>query len=256
MRHPRLAAPADPRDQAIMQAQYYGMVSEADHQLGRVVSALRRMDAWDKTLIIVTSDHGEQLGDHGLIQKLGFFESSFHILGVIRDPRPGKARGQTIHAFTENIDWFPTLCEALGLPIPAQCDGLPLTPFLDGEGAPSWWRQAAHWEFDWRSNYIRGAPHDWPRDRRLERQNLAVLRTSEAAYVHFGDGSSVAFDLLADPTWRTPLKDPRARLDLAEAMLTWRAQHLDRTLTGMLMENGGVGRWPPPLASALLARHS
>jgi len=245
MRHPLLAAPRDPRDQAIMQTKYYGMISKADHQLGRVFAALRRLNAWDKTLIIVTSDHGEQMGDHGLIQKLGFFESSFHILGVVRDPRPGKARGRTAHAFTENIDWFPTLCEALDLPIPAQCDGLPLTPFLDGEGAPPWWRKAAHWEYDWRSNDIRRGLHDWPRDRRLERRNLAVLRTAEAAYVHFGDGSSLAFDLLADPTWRTALKDAQARLTLAEDMLSWRAEHLDRTLTGMLAENGGVGRWPP-----------
>ncbi|NDC57938.1 MAG: hypothetical protein EBZ50_03720, partial [Alphaproteobacteria bacterium] len=48
-----------------------------------------------------------------------------------------------------------------------------------------------------------------------------------------------------DPTWRTPLTDPGARLAAAEGLLTWRAQHLDRTMTGMLVEDGGIGRWPP-----------
>lgn len=245
MSHPRLAAPTEAADLARMQAQYFGMVSEVDAQMGRVWAALEARGWWDDTLIIVTSDHGEQLGDHGLIQKLGFFEASFHILGIVRDPRPGKARGASVERFTENVDWFPTLCEAIGQPAPAQVDGLPLTPFLDGEQAPAWWRSAAHWEFDWRFNVLRAHAHGWPRDRVLERQNLAVHRTEAAAYVHFGDGSSLAFDLAADPTWRTPLADPTARLTLAEGLLQWRAEHLDRTLTGMLVEDGGVGRWPP-----------
>lgn len=243
MRHPLLAAPADPDAMHRLRAQYLGMVSEADHQLGRVFAALRTLRQWDETLIVVTSDHGEQLGDHGLMQKLGFFESSFHILGIIRDPRPGKARGGATDRFTENIDLFPTLCDAMGLEVPAQCDGLPLTPFLDN-AEPEWWRDAAHWEFDWRFSLIPYGPHHWPWDRRLERMNLAVRRSEAAAYVHFGDGTSLAFDLAADPTWRTPLTDPTALLREAQALLTWRAQHADRTLTGMLVEKGGVGRWP------------
>lgn len=245
LRHPLLAAPEDPDEMRRLKAQYFGMVSEADHQLGRVWEALERLGMWGDTLIVATSDHGEQLGDHGLLQKFGFFEASYHILGIVRDPRPGKARGAVVDAFSGNVDFFPTLCEAMGLPIPAQCDGLPLTPFLDGEARPQWWRDAAYWEFDWRFSFIRRGQHDWPRDRRLERQCLAVRRSEDAAYVHFGDGSTLAFDLAADPTWRTPLLDPAARLAEAEALLTWRAQHLDRTMTGMLVEDGGVGRWPP-----------
>jgi arylsulfatase A-like enzyme len=243
MRHPLLAAPVDPDAMRRLRAQYLGMVSEADHQLGRVFDALRSLGQWNDTLIVVTSDHGEQLGDHGLMQKLGFFEGSFHILGIIRDPRPGKSRGGVVDRFTENIDLFPTLCDAMGLAVPAQCDGLPLTPFLNGN-EPEWWRDAAHWEFDWRFSLIPHGPHAWPWDRRLERMNLSVRRSDTAAYVHFGDGSSLAFDLQADPSWRTPLKEPSTVLREAQAMLTWRAQHSDRTMTGMLVEKGGVGRWP------------
>ncbi len=132
----------------------------------------------------------------------------------------------------------------MDIPVPTQCDGFPLTPFLEGR-TPDQWRDAAYWEFDWRSSYIAQGPHDWPWDRRLERMNLAVRRSEKAAYVHFGDGSSIAFDLAADPSWRTQLSDPRDILREAQAMLTWRAQHTDRTMTGMLVENGGIGRWPP-----------
>jgi arylsulfatase A-like enzyme len=243
--NPALAAPVDPGAMRTIMAQYFGMVSEADHQLGRLWRALEHAGQWDETFILVTADHGEQLGDHGLIQKLGYFEQSYHVPCIVRDPRPGAGRGVVVEAFTENVDVFPTLAEAMGIAVPIQCDGAPLTPLLRGE-TPVGWRAAAHWEFDWRAGAITAEavpPEPW--DRRLERRNLAVLRGEDAAYVQFGDGASLAFDLAADPTWRTEITDPARVLALAQAMLAWRAQHADRTLTGMLVENGGVGRWPP-----------
>jgi arylsulfatase A-like enzyme len=241
--NPAMAAPGERSALADLQAQYFGMVSEADAQLGRVWEALIQTGAWDETFIMVTSDHGEQLGDHGLIGKGGFFEESYRILGVVRDPRPASRRGLVIDRFTENVDVFPTLCEAMGQPVPIQCDGLPLSPLLVGADPP-WWREAAHWEFDTRTAFIGRGPHDWPWDRRLERRGLCVRRGETAAYAHFGDGSWLAFDLAADPTWRTPLADPQAVLREAQALLTWRAQHLDRTLTGTIVDHGVVGRTP------------
>ena len=243
--NPALAAPADPGAMRTIMAQYFGMVSEADDQLGRVWRALEDAGQWDETFILVTADHGEQLGDHGLIQKAGYFEQSYHVPCIVRDPRPDAKRGLVVDAFTENVDVFPTLAEAMGIAVPAQCDGAPLTPLLRGE-SPARWRTTAHWEFDWRAGAItaEAAPPE-PWDRRLERRNLAVLRADDAAYVQFGDGTYLAFDLAADAFWRTELTDPARVLALAQAMLAWRAQHADRTLTGMLVEGGGIGRWPP-----------
>lgn len=244
MGNAELAAPSDEVAMRLLKAQYFGMVTEADHQLGRLWAALEAAGQWDNTFVVVTADHGEQLGDHGLIQKAGFFEESYHIPCLIRDPRPGAARGVVSRAFTEAVDVFPTLAEAMGLEVPAQCDGTSLASLLAGE-KPERWRDAAHWEFDWRSVAIsRGDPAPEPWDRRLERRNLAVLRTPEAAYVQFGDGTAVGFDLASDPTWRTRIDDPARLLGLAQALHAWRAQHQERTLTGMLNENGGVGRWP------------
>jgi hypothetical protein len=131
------------------------------------------------------------------------------------------------------------------MPVPLQCDGIPLTPYLRGE-QPADARTAAHYEWDWRDVFIALDPtgHPWPHDRRLERQNLAVLRTDEHAYVQFGNGDWMCFDLAADPTWRTLVDDPAIVLPLAQQMLVWRQQHLDRQLTGMLLRNGGIGRRP------------
>ncbi len=237
------AAPTDESELRRLRAQYYGMVSEVDHQLGRLWQGMRDLGVWDDTVVVVTADHGEMLGDHGLVQKLGYWESSYHIPCIVRDPRHPASAGRVVDRFTENVDLMPTLCDVIGVPVPVQCDGRPLTPFLRGED-PRGWRDAAHWEFDWRSILIRAGLGEWPDDRRAERLHLATLRTSTHAYVQFGDGSWSCFDLAADPTWRTVVEDPAVVLPLAQAMLVWRSVHADRTLADMLLEHGGIGRRP------------
>jgi len=239
--NPRSAAPTDPAKLARWQAQYYGMCSEVDDQLGRVWAALQRDGHWDDTIVVVTADHGEQLGDQGLIQKAGFFESSYRILGIVRDPRRPAAHGSVVDEFTENVDVLPTISHLIDEEIPGQCDGHPLTPFLDGEH-PTTWRQAAHWEWDWRDSMPDDGTDPW--DRRADRCNLATLRTRTHAYVQFGNGSWRCFDLATDPTWRTEVTDPAIVLPLAQSMIEWRAQHLDRNLTGFWLRDGGVGRRP------------
>ena len=241
-----LSASAAPTDEAALRrlrSQYYGMIADVDAQLGRIWDELARHGQWEDTFVLVTSDHGDQLGDHGLLGKLGYFEESYRVLGIVRDPRRPEAHGSVVERFTENVDLFPTLCEALGLAIPAQCDGLPLTPLLEGR-PPPWWRSAATWEFDWRYLSLPGQAFDWPWDRRLERDNLAVRRSDDAAYVQFGDGTWRCFDLAVDSTWRTQIRDPDRVLGHAQSMLTWRAEHADRTFTSFLLEDGGVGRRP------------
>ena len=241
---PAAAAPADEAARRTMRAQYFGMISEVDDQLGRLWDALAARGYWDDTLVIVTSDHGEMLGDHGLKEKLGYWEQSYHELGIVRDPRHPGGHGTVVDACTENVDVMPTVCDAIGAAVPAQCDGFPLTPFLRGAPPPRW-RTAAHWEYDWRGELIGRVPHEWPWERVLERQHLAVLRSADGAYVQFGDGSWRCFDLAADPSWRTEVVDPARVLPLAQEMLTWRSRHTDRTLADMLVMDGGIGRWPP-----------
>lgn len=229
-----------------MRTQYYGMISEVDFQIGRVREALEACGAWSSTIVIVVSDHAELLGDHGLRNKGGFFEQSQHILGIVRDPRRS-ARGVVVSAFTENVDVMPTLCELLGADIPLQCDGRSLVPFLDGD-QPRVWRDAAHWEYDWSPVVLPMGEFAWPHDRRLSTYSLAVRRDETHAYVQFGDGTWLCFDLANDPTWRT--RETRADIVLqrAQSMLQWRMNHARRELSHMVIDGEVSGRWPMGVA--------
>jgi hypothetical protein len=91
-----------------IRALYYGMIAEVDTQLGRLFEALKARRDWDDTLVIFTSDHGEMLGDHGLLGKGGFHAQSQHIPLIIR--MPGGKAGE-VSGFTSSADVFPTLLD-------------------------------------------------------------------------------------------------------------------------------------------------
>ena len=248
-RHPlhdvALGVPASsaPREESAMRhlrAQYYGMISEVDAQVGRLIEAVRERGEYDDTVVVVTSDHGDQLGDHGLIEKLGFFPQSYHVLGIWRDPR--RTGGRVIDHYTENVDVVPTLADLMGVPVPVQCDGRVMTPLFDGVEVE--WRTHAHYEWDFRAFFIGQRDESWPRDRFLSRQNLAVSIGETTSFVHFGDGSWLSFDVQRDPTWRTPSNEADAFAGARE-LLTWRQEHLGREFTDLLLRPGRPGRWPP-----------
>lgn len=235
-------APSAEADLRAMRAQYYGSISAVDAQIGRVLDRLETDGQLDETLIVLCADHGEQLGDHGLKEKLGFFPESYHVPCLWVDPRRAEWAGRRIERFTENVDLLPSLAVALGVEIPAQCDGMVLQRLFDDPATP--WRSAAHYEWDWRDLFIDSGRQPWPLDRSLSRMNLAVSVTEEIGFVHFGDGSNACFDLLADPTWRTTTTAPERLVAAMETQLDWRQVHLRREYTDLLLRPGRPGRWP------------
>ena len=227
-----------------IRATYYGMVSEVDAQLGRVWQALRAAGAWDDTIIVLTSDHAEVLGDHYLLGKGGYFDGSYHIPLILRDPRHAASAGSRIDRFTEAVDIMPTLIDLLGDVPPAHLDGRSLKPFLQGR-SPADWRDAVHWEFDFRSVDSGDAEAHFGLEAR--QCNLSVVRTERHKYVHFGGGlPPLLFDLAEDPAELHDLAgDPAClslRLAMAERLLDWRARHLDQSLAlSQLTERGVSG---------------
>lgn len=235
------AAPDEPRRRRLTSS-YLGLISEVDDNLGRLFAFLKERGDWDNTLIVFTSDHGEQLGDHGLMGKLGFFDASYHVPMIVRVPG-GAARGARVEAFTEHVDIMPTLLEWLGLELPAQCDGRSLLPFMAEGSAPDGWREAAHWEYDFR---------DIEHPERLQNAlglvpsecTLNVLRSETGKYVHFAGLPPIFFDLTDDPDeTRNRANDPacaQAVLEHAQALLSWRMRHDEHLLTHLRVTSGGV----------------
>ncbi|WP_181956535.1 MULTISPECIES: alkaline phosphatase family protein [Mesorhizobium] len=227
-----------------IRAIYYGMISEVDAQLGRVWQAVKDAGAWDDTIIVLTSDHAEIMGDHFMLGKGGYFDGSYHIPLIIRDPSHRKAAGGSVDRFTEAVDIVPTLLDLLGEDPAPHLDGYSLKPFLSG-GIPASWRDAAHWEFDFRS--IAGGDAEAHFSIGSRQCNLAVIRTEKFKYVHFGGNlPPLLFALETDPGELNNLaKHPAylaARLEFAERLLAWRAEHLDQSLAlAELTEHGVVG---------------
>jgi arylsulfatase A-like enzyme len=220
---------------AQMRATYCGLMSEIDDHLGRVFDYLKETGQWDNTLIVFTCDHGEQSGDHHLLGKIGYFDESYRIPLVIRDPgaEANGSRGTIVEKFTETIDTMPTILEWLGLPVPRQCDGRSLLPFCEGQ-TPSDWRTEVHYEFDFRDLHY--SQPESSLGVAMDQCALAVVQDENYKYVHFAALPPLFFDLKVDPgQFVNRATDPAYATRMgayAAKMLNWRLGFAERSLTG------------------------
>lgn len=115
-----------------IKAAYYAMIEHIDHQLGRIIDTLEASGQLENTIILYHSDHGELLGDHGLIFKgCRFFEGAVHVPLIFSCP-PRFRQNLRAEALVELVDVAPTLLEAAGLAVPAAMQGRSLLPILEG----------------------------------------------------------------------------------------------------------------------------
>ena len=130
-----------------IQALYYAMIALIDDQLARIVRRLDETGQRENTMIIFTSDHGETLGDHGLLLKgCRFYE------GLVRVPLifncPGTVRaGLRSDALVELLDMSATILELAGVPIPDYFQGRSLAPILTGQAPPDHHRESVRSEY-------------------------------------------------------------------------------------------------------------
>ncbi len=92
--------------------QYYAMISLIDECVGSIVSQLEASGQLDNTLFVYSSDHGEMLGDHGLMAKFNFYRSSVQVPLILVPP--GGCAPSTSDALVEVVDIGPTLIDAAG----------------------------------------------------------------------------------------------------------------------------------------------
>ncbi|WP_029066242.1 sulfatase-like hydrolase/transferase [Labrenzia sp. DG1229] len=128
---------------------YMGLIKQCDDQLGVLLDHLEKTGRLKDTMIVLTSDHGDYLGDHWLGEKDLFHDPSVKIPMIVYDPRPEAdgTRGMTCDALVESIDLAPTFVEAAGGKVPDHIlEGRSLLPWLHGEKPD--WREFAVSEFD------------------------------------------------------------------------------------------------------------
>ncbi|MCR9214009.1 MAG: sulfatase-like hydrolase/transferase [Proteobacteria bacterium] len=237
-----ICADLDAEEVKQIRATYSALITEADQNLGRIIAHLKESGIYDDTLIIVTSDHGEQLGDHYLFGKLGFYDQSFHIPLIVKPPTKwGCKTGRQVSEFTESVDLMPMILDGLGQQTPRQCNGRSLIPFLHSE-KPTNWRDAVHWLYDFRD----------PLEQRSEGRfgvksedcNLLVHRDSDFKYVHFASLPPLLFDMRNDPGETTNLaEEPDYQavvLDYAQRLLSWRMRHEYSELDSLITSDEGL----------------
>ena len=161
-----------PDNQRKMWAGYLATVTFMDEQVGRILKALKELGLDQETAVFFTSDHGYLLGEHHFWQKGNLREEVTRVPLIMRVPR---SKPGTSSSIVELVDLFPTACEATGLPIPQGVEGKSLLSVLENPKATV--KEAAF------SFVGKGTS----------------MRTSNWAYMKYGDGSEELYDMKKDP---------------------------------------------------------
>lgn len=207
-----------PQTVSDLRAVYLGLAAEVDTHVGRILDWLEESGTLDKTLVVLTADHGEMLGDHGLWGKGTFHEAAFHVPLIIRDPVRPQSHGVQLSGMTESIDVAPTILNAIGAEVPTTMEGSDLAPLLDDPGAPA--REVTMSEYDF-GNPLRAAGWQKVHGLTSREANLAVFRQGGKRLVSFAcDYPQILFDMEDGGEARDLVDAPAARDDLLA--LNWR----------------------------------
>ncbi len=227
---------------------YMGLIKQCDDQMGRLFAHLEATGRMKDTMIVITSDHGDYLGDHWLGEKELFHDCSVRIPLIVYDPRPEAdgARGSVCEELVESIDLAPTFLEALGADVPNHIlEGRSLTPFLHGR-EPEEWRGFAISEYDYSATSMAARLGLAPRDARL-----FMVVTDRWKMIHAEGGfRPMLFDLENDPDELFDLgeSDEHGKVidEMYEHLFAWARRSSQRTTISdaqiLRMRKGGSRR--------------
>ena len=233
----------DPDSIARIRAVYFGLATEVDHHIGRLIDWLKGTGRYDDTLIVVTSDHGELLGDYGCWGKSHYFDAAYHVPLIIRDPARAGGHGSVVEAQTQSVDVAPTILDCLGFAAPDTMDGASLRPFFDGGAAP--WRGYSYSELDF-GDPIKPTNIQTALGLDADCANLAILRDGRHTLVEFGaDLPPILFDAEAGGEAANIADAPENAaivLRLTRAMLRHRMQNPDGLFARTMITRNGPMR--------------
>jgi len=202
---------------------YMGLIQQVDDHIGRVLTHLEKKGLLESTLIVLTSDHGDYLGDHWLGEKDLFHEPSVRVPLIICDPSAvaNGTRGHVVEEFVEAIDVLPTLVEFAGGAVPLErIEGRSLLPFVHQKDGGLSWRDCAISEIDFSDRGPRTLLDVHPYECRSR-----MIKTTKWKYIFHEHFSPQLFDLENDPHELIDLgEDPRyraARQENYDRLFAW-----------------------------------
>lgn len=239
-----IGAKADDSDETLqaLRAVYLGLATEVDHHIGRVVAFLKDSGQWDDTLLVVTADHGEMLGDHHAWGKHSVYDAAYHTPLIIH--APGCAAGHVVDVPTESIDLTPTILSWVGQEVPNAMDGRSLLPFLSGE-TPGDWRGYSFSELDFGDPIT---PTLWQKELGTDASTscVGILRDSRFTLVEFAaDLPPLLFDHEGQGELENVADNPTFAADLTRLtrqMLRHRMRNMDHTLSYDMITDQGPRR--------------
>ena len=236
---------------------YMGLIKQIDDQLGKLFAWMRESGRMDDTMIVLTSDHGDYLGDHWLGEKEMFHECSVRIPMIVYDPDPDadSTRGLKSDLFVESIDLIPTFLDAFGgwNDLEHVLEGRSLLPALrNRETGP--WRDAVFCESDYAFKPVRKYLGLEPAESRS-----FMVRTDRWKYILYEGFTPQLFDLDKDPDEFYDLgQSPdhaEIRSEMHERLFTWLrgrrtricvSEEEARQRTGSAPDLGVIiGEWTP-----------
>jgi arylsulfatase A-like enzyme/Flp pilus assembly protein TadD len=225
-------APPEPYATRYKTRPYDGEIAFADAQIGRLLASLRRSATFENSVVVLASDHGEGLGDHGE-QKHGFFiyDSTVHVPLIVKVPG---AAPRTIADDVSLVDVMPTVLQALRIPIPSSVQGRSLLNGILGRPDP----EASN---VYSETYLPLLHFSWSQLRGLRRKGLKYIEAPRAEL----------YDVAADPHESKNLVT--ARPAVAQVMRDQFLTMVNRYTPASGIAEGGKALTDPALLSRLHA---
>ncbi len=186
-------------------ADYYGMISQMDADISRILDALAARGLSENTVVIYTSDHGLGVGQHGLMGKQNLYDHSMRIPLIMRGP--GVPAGLQCGALLYLLDLYPTLLELAAVPLPASSESRSLSALLNE--ATQLHRKQIFSAYQSRFGQPAGAPYQ----RSIKDERHKLIQT-----VVGGLETWQLFDLDADPYETEDLIEDPAYASQVEAL--------------------------------------
>jgi Sulfatase len=236
----------DPDKLVELVAVYYAMIEEVDHYIGLLLDKLETSGLLNSTMIVVTSDHGEMMGSHGMQGKGLLYEEATRVPLIMVNQRqfPSSSVGTLVKEPVSHLDTHATILDYLGASQYDTGDGKSLRRFIEKTSYNQYYdERVAVVEDDGRfpvgTKKLAGKLGDRPNFLiRNGRFKLTLPRQSNSTV------ADMMFDLTGDPLELVNLlRDPRSRNRLTRPAIIGKAEHLKILLLEFLQRNNGAGAY-------------